>query len=333
MRGTVGSTVNSWPSTSSWIHSLASSLHLGAKQTVARAPEKPATTGAVPPTNGGLLDRSAWREFIDAKDGQHREFVALTYLPLASLVPLILWSLIALGRAAFSRDADATRRPLAALLVLGGSLTAFPQFFFFRPDPPHLSEFSPGFWTGTFCAWVLLSQFDFRRVGTWLILLLLTSHAALYLDRMLPDRWAGTIAARKSRTKFFDGENGVDVFLNTKEFNGLNQVQRLVREHSQPGEYLVAYPYHPAFNLLTDRPTYEKDVYIDNATRTANWDAEAIARMRQFQPAVIILSDWDINGTEASRFSIWATATKTWIQTHYDYQGTYLDWYEVYTRR
>ncbi len=321
----------------SWVHSLTSSLHRGAKQTVARLPDKPAPKtdkpAAAAPANGGLLDRSAWRDFVDAKDAEHREFVALTFIPSLILAPLVLWALVALARSTFSREPDATRRPLAALLMLGGALTAFPQFFFFRPDPPHLSEFSPGYWTGAFTAVLLLGALDFRRVWTYLALIVLTLHATLYLDRMLPDRWTGTIAARKNRNKRFHGENGVDVFLNTKEFNGLNQVQRLVREHSQPGDYLVAYPYHPAFNLLTDRPTYEKDVYIDNATRTANWDAEAIARMKQFQPTVIILSDWDINGTEASRFSVWATRTKTWIQNHYDYQGTYMDWYEVYTRR
>jgi hypothetical protein len=40
----------------------------------------------------------------------------------------------------------------------------------------------------------------------------------------------------------------------------------------------VAYPYHPAINLLANRRTYEKNVYIDNATRNKNWDADAIAR-------------------------------------------------------
>ncbi len=321
----------------SWIHSLAASLHLGAQQTVSRnaapIPAVPTNSSPTPAATTDLLDRSAWHEFVTAKDTAHREFIALTYLPLLTLLPLILWALAAFVRATFSQNPDATRRPLAALLMLGGALTTFPQFFFFRPDPPHLSEFSPGFWTGAFCACLLLGQPDFRRLVPRLLSVVLILHAALYLDRMLPDRWTGTIAARKNRTKLFHGDNGVNVFLNAKEFTGLNQVQALIREHSRPGEYLVAYPYHPAFNLLADRPTYEKDVYIDNATRTANWDAEAIARIEKFQPAVIILSDWDINGTEASRFSVWATPTKTWIQTHYDFQGTYLDWYEVFTRR
>ena len=66
-----------------------------------------------------------------------------------------------------------------------------------------------------------------------------------------------------------------------------------------------------------------------------NWDAEAIARFEKFRPAVIVLSDWDINGSESSRFSVWAVKTKTWVQTHYIFQGAYIagsDTFEIYTR-
>jgi hypothetical protein len=73
-------------------------------------------------------------------------------------------------------------------------------------------------------------------------------------------------------------------------------------------------------------------VYVDNAMRTANWDAEAIARFQTYRPAVIVLSDWEVNATLSSRFSVWAQPTKTWIQENYRYQGTFLDGYEIYTR-
>src|SRR3954469_16027986 len=101
--------------------------------------------------------------------------------------------------------------------------------------------------------------------------------------------------------------------------------------HSTPADYLVAYPYHPSINLLTNRRTYERNVYIDNATQTPNWNNEAIRRIQRFRPAVIVLSDWDINGTEASRFSVWAEKTKTWIQTNYLHQTDVLE-FEIFTR-
>ena len=221
--------------------------------------------------------------------------------------------------------------------MLGGALTAFPQFFFFRPDAPHLSEFSPAFWIAVTCSLVLLgahegSWLDRRRLASRLLIVFISLHAVLYLWRTLPDRWTGTIAVRKGRAKLFEAENGVRVYVSKKEHAGLTTILGLIRRHSRPGDYLVAYPYHPSFNVLADRPTYEKNVYVDNATRSKYWDTEAISRIKQFAPAVIILSDWDINSTGSSRFSVWALETKTWIQTNYVHQGTYLDWYEVYTR-
>jgi hypothetical protein len=180
------------------------------------------------------------------------------------------------------------------------------------------------------------------------VILFLAVHAWLYLSRMLPDRSAGTIAANREFTKLmqegrysklfhhgkrprlFHGANGADVLVSEREFNELETIVHLVDAHSTKGDYLVAYPYHPSLNVITDHPTYEKNVYVDNATRSGNWDDEAIARLEKYKPAVVILSDWAINGTEASRFSIWAEKTKTWIQTHYVNQGTYLD-FEVYT--
>lgn len=164
-----------------------------------------------------------------------------------------------------------------------------------------------------------------------LLLVLLTVHAGFFLSRMLTDRWTGTIDARKGRTQEFHAENGVHVFVSKREKKELEALHEVIRKHSKPGEYLVAYPYHPTINVLADRPTYERNVYVDNATRSRKWDREAIQRIKQYKPAVIAVSDWSINGTEESRFSAWASKTKTWIQTHYIYQGTYLE-FEIYTR-
>jgi hypothetical protein len=105
-----------------------------------------------------------------------------------------------------------------------------------------------------------------------------------------------------------------------------------VNSHSSsPGDYLVAYPYHPSINVICDRRTYEKNVYVDNATCGPNWNEGAIKRIEKYRPNVIALSDWSINGYDDSRFSVWGEKTKTWIQTNYLPQGRYLE-FEVYTR-
>jgi hypothetical protein len=61
---------------------------------------------------------------------------------------------------------------------------------------------------------------------------------------------AGTIAARttikKSKRAFFEGDNGVRVWVHQKEHKELDGVRRAVIAHSQPGDWLVCYPYQPA---------------------------------------------------------------------------------------
>ena len=284
--------------------------------------------------NTEILKRNALREFTSASDWQTRAFVPLTYLPILTIAGLLAWTLVRLARGLHSTDPEAWRKALAALVLLGGALTAFPQFFFFRPDAPHLSEFSPGYWVAVTGAALLLGA-EKTKLPARIFFTLLALHAALYLSCMMPNRWTGTIAARQFHDTRFTAANGVDVYVSAQELPALQSLCKVVAENSRPGEYLVAYPYHPTINVMTDRPTYEKDVYIDNSTRTRRWDDEAIKRFEKFQPAVIVLSDWAVNGHDGSRFSVWAAPTKKWIQAHYESRGTFktdVDEFEVYTR-
>ena len=282
--------------------------------------------------NTDILKRNAWNDFVSAADWETRTLVPLTYLPIVTIVGLLAWTIVRLGRGRRSTDAESWRKPLAALVLLGGALTAFPQFFFFRPDAPHLSEFSPGYWVAVTGATLLLGG---GKPPARIFLALLAVHAVLYLSCMMPNRWTGTIAARQFHHTRFTAANGVDVYVSANELPALQALCKVVAENSKPGEYLVAYPYHPTINVMTDRPSYEKNVYIDNSTRTRRWDDEAIMRFEKFQPAVIVLSDWAVNGHEGSRFSVWAAPTKKWIQTNYESRGTFktdVDEFEVFTR-
>src|SRR4030095_1837429 len=165
--------------------------------------------------------RKAWRDLFEAKDINSRALTILTYAPLVSIVPLSIWALIAYLRrsrrppSAPENQGYPANEALGALVLLGGALTTFPQFFFFRPDAPHLSEFSPGFWVGVTGAALLLEAYEgsWRNLRQWpvrLLLGVLVLHAALYLVRMLPDRWTGTIAARQYHTERFGAGNGSD---------------------------------------------------------------------------------------------------------------------------
>lgn len=275
--------------------------------------------------------------FADAKNAKEPwlvyAFVSLAYLPLltlGALLALACWQWVAGLRR------GETARPLAALVLLGGALTVFPQFWFFRPDPPHLSEFMPCFWVGTVGAWFLIGRGTeiSRRLlaGLGVVMAL---HAGLYLARMINDRWTGTIAIRWANKVLFEGDNGVRVYVPSKEIGDLRKLREVIQQHAGPENYVVAYPYLPAVNLLADRRTYERDVYVDNATAGRNWNAKAIGRFEKFKPAVIVFNDWEVNGHADSRFTAWAAPTVQWIKDNYDFAGQFHSWekFQVYVRR
>jgi hypothetical protein len=303
-----------------------------------QTPRRAALNGSDEETSGAdkqTLQRATWKNLTRVGQNSGPAFVFLSYAPLVAVVIFVLWGLFAWLSGLRRRDGELERRGLAVLVLMGGALSTFPQFFFFRPDVPHLSEFMPGFLAASAAATGLI----WAGPRTWrncLFLAFIIAIAVTYIIRILPDRWAGTYAIRNKRTKFFAAENGVRVFVSSRELTGLTAIQKLLREYApSPRDYVVCYPYSPGINLLANRPTYERNVYVDNATRTTRWDAEAIARFEKFQPAVIVLSDWNINGTESSRFSVWAVKAKTWIQSNYTFQGSYIagsDAFEIYTR-
>lgn len=51
-----------------------------------------------------------------------------------------------------------------------------------------------------------------------------------------------------------------------------------------------------------------KNFYVDDSMPILepNWISEAIKLTQDAQPAVVIVQDWAINGTEISRFNNWA---------------------------
>src|SRR5262249_53726432 len=157
-------------------------------------------------------------------------FVFLCYAPAAAAAIFLVSGLLRWLRGLRRGDGDEERRGLAVLVLIGGALSTFPQFFFFRPDVPHLSEFMPGFIAASAAALGLLwtgakSWLSCRALLTAFLLAIGTT----YVVRILPDRWAGTYTIRIKRTKFFAAENGVRVFVSTRELAGLTEIQKLLR--------------------------------------------------------------------------------------------------------
>jgi hypothetical protein len=228
----------------------------------------------------------------------------------------------------FMREFSLAHPGMVGLLLLGASLTTFPQFFFFRPDRPHLSEFMPGFIVASISVFFLL-----RNKWRWAIAGLLAVQFAGFAWFAMDHYSAGTIAARttikKNKRALFQGENGVRVWVRATERDELETIRKTVAAHSKPGDWLVCYPYQPGYNVMTDRPTYERELYQDNATAPAGWGKRAIARIDEKKPAVVIIDDRAINQVDSSRFSQWAPAVYDHVRGKYQL-GAKVNTVEVY---
>lgn len=306
-----------------------------AKRTAPSAPSAPAEAGAANPAEtvardveaDEYLQKQSWKDFFDAESFYDRAFVLITYLPvpvaLLIVLPAGMVLLVALARGNFPMRTEA----LAVLITTGSALTLFAQYFFFRPDTPHLSEFMVPFMVAMACAmWTAVRWARGRRsVAVWagIVIVFCLTNTGLYFYHSYPKESAGTIAAARKRNTELVAENGVRVFLKRQEKEELQALCDLVKTHSRPGDYLVSYPYSPTVNLMTDRPSFEYNLYVDNAHNVSSFHEESLGEFARYQPAVIVIDNRAINKTEASRFKNWAAQTYAWIRENYTYAGTF----------
>jgi hypothetical protein len=292
---------------------------------------KPKKAGPATVVDRAELQRVSWDTFKTTDNEDTRVLFILTYVPLAILVVLVTWAALRTLGAIFTGTLTLDHPGMLGLLLLGGSLTTFPQFFFFRPDRPHLSEFMPGFIVATVSVFFLL-----KGRWRWLVGGMMVLQFGFFAWFAFDHYSAGTIAARfkikKNKRVWFEGDNGVRVQVHAKEHEELEKIRKAVVENSEPGEWLVCYPYQPGYNVMTNRPTYERELYQDNATAPGGWSRGAIARIEEKKPAVVIIDDRPINRVEASRFSKWSPRVHSYLQANYEL-CTRVDTVEVYRRK
>jgi hypothetical protein len=213
-------------------------------------------------------------------------------------------------------------------ITLASAFTLFPQYFFFRPDPQHVSEMMSVFLVTLGCAFgIVLDRFHSvnrtRRVLliAWIALSLL--HVYLYCDYGLAVPWMGSIARKRPNEVWFKADNGVIALLPAVETEETRQLYEVIKGHSNRKDYVVCLPYAPTINFMTDRRSYLYNLYIDNVTRPPHFDAKAIAEIEKYRPAAICINDDPMNVVNASRFSVWAAPTMAYIRQHYRYAGTF----------
>ena len=289
---------------------------------------------ADPTTAPPVADRStrrlpAWTQMFTEKFGKKRILVFLLYYPMLSGAIL---AAAALCLAIFGRlrnRANEKGEALVLIIGLASAFTLFPQYFFFRPDPQHLSEMMCPFLVVSACSFGMAlrrwkSPQTWLRWSTRLWLLFLLVQLWFYLDYGLAVPWMGSIGRKKPNEQLFRADNGVLAYLPKDQKPEYEALYQAVTQNSAQSDWVICYPYAPTVNFMTNRPSYLYNLYVDNATRPATFDQEAIAAIEQKKPAVILIDDDPINATESSRFSIWATATLEYIKSHYRYVGTYV---------
>jgi hypothetical protein len=260
-----------------------------------------------------LFHRSPFRDVFSKSSTVDKRLLAfLTYAPALLICALFLTGLYLGASKRLQVD-----RWLLFSAFLAGSLVVFPQFFVFRPDLLHLIGFMNGGLVALTCAgWLLWSS----QGNGWLSTTFFAAIgliALCYLSLTVRNQEGGTLAIRKNRETNFRGANGVDVFLNKAEFEEVNSLFLTTILNSTKKDYIVCYPYLPGVNFITGRPTFQNSHDLESASHLLDWEQIEIGKIRKFRPAVIIIDDRTVNGTEDSRFSHWAPELTKFIESRY----------------
>jgi len=307
----------------------------------AKAPPPPAKQAAPAPTpakeaktapediRDARLVRPPLSKIWQAPRHRDRYLGLCLYYPVFWSAAFVAIAVLMLMASVWRGDEKNKERALVILATTGCSLALFPQYFFFRPDAPHLSEFMVSFLPAVACSAYVIRQAavasgrHFWRIGARVLVAASALLAPLYLKAIMPREDAGTILSLDTPTEF-RALNGVRVKLSAKDTAVMEGLRDAVLSHSLPGEYVLCYPYAPTVNFMTDRPSYEYNLYIDDSTAGSDFQAGAIKRINKYRPAAIVIDNRPINGTERSRFKHWATAIMAHIETSYRHVGTFL---------
>ncbi len=251
-----------------------------------------------------------------------KAFVAALYLPLVIGGVILCFSAVGLLVGIFTIRPDVKRDALAAGVLLGAALTLFPQYFFFRPDTPHLAEFRIPFLIAMVCASFLAVRWLWHRsvvmqlAVSVFILLCAVCEGAFFYHAYFKES-SGSVRVMHNRTALFTAENGVRALIRKRDVDWMNGLRDSILKHSTPTDWLVTYPYSPTINFMTNRRSYLYNLYVDNATAPENFHAVTMREIAEFRPAIVVIDDRPINNTEISKFSRWAAPTMKFLRDEY----------------
>ncbi len=277
---------------------------------------------------GGTRPRPALEVLTSDASLSEKCFVLTIYLPVVVSGVILVVSSIGLLVGIFAVREDLKRDALAAGVMIGGALTLFPQYFFFRPDTPHLAEFRIPFLVAMACAcflavkWIWPRSVIIKLCVLVFILACVVWEAAFFNFAYYKDS-SGSVRVRHNRTAEFVAENGVRALIKKRDVDWMNGLRDAVVNHSYPSDWVVTYPYSPTINFMTNRRSYLYNLYVDNVTAPRNFSEAAMKDIREFRPAVVVVDDRPINNTEISRFSSWAGPLMNFLKKEYVQVGQF----------
>lgn len=286
---------------------------------------------------GTLWQKPAISSFF-SKDGPHA-LLFVTYFPL--VIFTIIWMYLGSDFfvRCFSTDklADFISERTDLLILSLAAFSTFPQFFVWRPDMPHFSEFMPGFMT-------LMANFLFilwqrKNVSAGFITMPRTAFyfvcffSIFFLVEFVSIYEEGLII-RKDRDFRLQMDKGIDVRLTRDEYDNITRLIAQVKEYSKPDDFVLCFPYCPGINFIADRRTFQNFLYADDSFLNSQpwWLEKMRLDIAAKKPKVIVIHDWAVNNTEVSRFRNWARPLYVEISKSYRLQDKF-DPYEVFVLR
>lgn len=271
---------------------------------------------------GGRLGRPDIKQIENIQRPREKAFALIIYYPVLLATLLVVSVFLMMLMAILKKDESLKESSLIILTSIGCSLSLFPQYFFFRPDPPHLSEFMvpfmPALVVSSYALFKLTSLNITKLVkfSIYLLILMCIGTFPLYMKAIMPRESAGTIF-KTGELSTFTALNGVNVKVESHDLKQYEALRDVILQNSNNSDYVICYPYSPTINFFTNRRSYEHNLYIDNATAGNLFQGEAVKRLEKFKPPVIVIDNWPVNKTEMSRFKVWATYLMEYINSKY----------------
>jgi hypothetical protein len=307
------------------------SAHLPAI-TQASSTAQPSTV--TPGTDG----RRARPSLYDAISGKTAFYFTLSiYFPILSAGLMSLFGFGLLLHSLMMQNELFKKLALLVLTTTGCALSLFPQYYFFRPDSVHLAEFMVPFYPALACASFAATRVfqnsKLLRVPALLIILICLLQVFVAFNSLFGREGSGSIRQARGRTAYFHALNGVNFRVSPNELSQWEGIRDAILKNSKSGDYVVTYPYVALLNVLSDRPSYQRKLYADNATETLAFSQRAIQELDKNKPAVVVVNNRDINKNEISRFKNWAAPFYNYLKSQYSLEGVYFGQVEVFVRR